>query len=93
MRPHSLSVQSVRAGGMGDGECGIGGTGECGGSLPRLTLCGPNFLLRQPELSFGGGGVTKLASAITDPGLSSVHGANSLMNFIEFLLKYSSAFL
>lgn len=60
-------------------------------SLFRLALRGPNFLLRQPELPFSRGGMTKLTSVVTDSDLRSAQGSNSLLNLTEFVLKYSSA--
>jgi hypothetical protein len=57
-----------------------------------LALRIPDSLLRQPELPFSRGGVTKFTSAITDSsGAGSGQGSNSLLNFTEFVLKYSSA--
>jgi hypothetical protein len=49
--------------------------------------------LRQPELPFSRGGVAKLTSGVTDSDLGSTQGANSLLNFTEFVLKYRSALM
>lgn len=63
-----------------------------GASLPRLALRGPNFLLRQPELPPGRGGVTNLAS-VRDSDVRSAQGPNSLLNFTEFVQKYRGALM
>jgi hypothetical protein len=66
-------------------------------SLPRFVLRGfalriPDSLLRQLELPFSRGGVTKLAS-VRDSDVRSAQGPNSLLNFTEFVLKYRCALM